>query len=168
MPDLVAEFTIKGDIRHLDRRDLIERIHDAAEALEIEPMSGFFDIDVEIYLPRPWKEPGTGHVRTRSGARILLTMSEIFGLKLGWLAPDAWNRASRAGVVNHAQPVTRVIVMTDGFLPDDHRDVYATLEKVRRLGEVCERLCRDEVIPHVLEACAHGHDDATLLVIEPV
>jgi len=90
----------------------------------------------------------------------------LFGIKLGWLDPNQWRRAPRAVVVNQARSVDRLVLLTDGFLPDDHCDIDATLAKLRAVGEPCRGLRRDEVIPHVLTECPHDHDDATLLVVE--
>jgi len=92
----------------------------------------------------------------------------LFGLKLGWLDPEDWSRASRAVVTSEARHVERLILLTDGFLADDHEDVDATLGKLERLGNSCRGLAPDQVVPHVLHECPHGHDDTTLLVVESV
>jgi len=90
----------------------------------------------------------------------------LFGIKLGWLDSKQWRQAPRAVVLNQARQVERLVLLTDGFLPDDHCDIDATLAKLQAVGESCRSLPRDEVIPHVLTECLYGHDDATVLVVE--
>lgn len=90
----------------------------------------------------------------------------LFGLKLGWLDPDDWDRAPRAVVTNGTSGVERLILLTDGLLPGDHDDVDATLGKLRDLGEACRGVARNDMVDHVLNRCSYGDDDTTLLVIE--
>ncbi len=114
-----------------------------------------------------WANFGYGtHVLARTANGLAWSKPErLIGLKLGWLDPKDWNQAPRAFLANDARLVDRVVLLTDGFLPDDHRDIDGTFERLRRLGESCSLLPANQVVPHVLENCSLGHDDATLPVL---
>jgi hypothetical protein len=92
----------------------------------------------------------------------------LFGLKLGWLDSDAWELATRSMVTNSAGGVERLVLLTDGFLPSDHRDVNATLGGLRVLGESCRELPHEDVVEHVRSRCPSGDDDVSLLVIDRI
>lgn len=89
----------------------------------------------------------------------------LFGLKLGWLDPVAWEDTRRAFIAHEVWDVDRIMVLTDGFFDEDHADVDETLSEIRRLGASCARLALDEAVARVA-ARPHSHDDATLLAIE--
>ena len=67
--------------------------------------------------------------------------------------------------MNRALGVQRLILLTDRFLPGDHRDVDATIGNLKELGESCCSLAQDDVVDHALSRCADGDDDTTLLVV---
>lgn len=91
--------------------------------------------------------------------------ASLFGLKLGWLDAERWEATPRAFVATEATGIRRVMLITDGFLGEDHRDPTATLDEVRRLGEACAALPLEDAASRVTEL-PHDGDDATVLVVE--
>lgn len=89
-----------------------------------------------------------------------------FGLKLGWFATPEWDGTGRAFVGHERPGVRQVVVLTDGFLGEDHRDVARTLRELGELGATCARLDAGAALDHV-RALPHGGDDATVLVLSP-
>lgn len=93
------------------------------------------------------------------------SFGERVGLKLGWLPPADWETAPRACPVHQIEGARRVLLLTDGFLGDDHRDPTATYETLRRIGETTAALPLEEVIPWLLSNHPPDEDDATVAAI---
>jgi hypothetical protein len=88
------------------------------------------------------------------------------GLKLGWLAPRAWEAQERAFVIHEVPAVRRLVLISDGLLEDDHRDPEATWA---HLGELCAGVAEaepDAVLPWLLERDPGNGDDLTVVHVE--
>mgnify|MGYP001307795402 CR=1 FL=1 len=92
-------------------------------------------------------------------------IEERVGLKLGWVHPREWERTPRACPIATVRDVRRVLLLTDGFLGDDHRDPQATLETLRAIGEETARRGEEEALEWLVAAHPPGEDDATAVVV---
>ena len=88
-----------------------------------------------------------------------------FGLKLGWLSTEEWSGCARGFVGRELYGVSRVVVLSDGFLGEDHRDPQRTLRDVAALGRDCA-LRRARGAVDLVRALPHANDDATVLALE--
>ncbi|MEZ6186340.1 MAG: hypothetical protein R3F62_15195 [Planctomycetota bacterium] len=92
----------------------------------------------------------------------------LFGLKLGWFGPARRRELPRGLVVRSLTGVRRLALLSDGLLPDDHRDPVGTLAALeglqRRLGEGSF----EAALPALFALAPDPReDDATALVLEP-
>lgn len=93
-------------------------------------------------------------------------VEERVGLKLGWLGPAAWERTSRACPLARLEGARRVLLLSDGFLGDDHRDPAATLELLREIGRETAGRAPEAAIEWLRATHPPDEDDATAAVIE--
>ncbi len=99
------------------------------------------------------------------GARWPESTEPVVGWKLGWFSTEEWVAAERAFVGRELQGISRVVVLSDGFLGEDHRDTEQTLQTVKDLGRDCARLDARRAVERI-RALPHADDDATVLALE--
>jgi len=110
---------------------------------------------------------GTHALVTTAAGPWWTEAEQLFGLKLGWFGPERRRELPRGLVRNELVGVERVILLSDGLLPDDHRDPEATLSRLEAANARCASLPPAEVISSLLEeAPTPPEDDQTVVVLE--
>ncbi|MEK7483700.1 MAG: SpoIIE family protein phosphatase [Planctomycetota bacterium] len=91
-----------------------------------------------------------------------------FGLKLGWLSSSQRATFPNALIFRRYRDVDRIVLMTDSFLGEDHRDPEATRTLISQMNEKSQIQSIEwtQVIPYFLKHFPDENDDTTILVIE--
>jgi hypothetical protein len=99
-----------------------------------------------------------------TGLRWSPAPETLFGLKLGWVPTHAWSGNARGFVGLQRSGIRDLVILSDGFLRDDHREPQETLRRVEALGHEMVGLSAAERLEHVLRL-RHGADDASVLTV---
>jgi hypothetical protein len=104
-------------------------------------------------------------IATAKGAWWPARSGQLFGLKLGWVPNATWDSLEESFVMHDIDGVRRCVLITDGFLGDDHADPEETLKLIQKLAVRCASGPANMVIP-ILREFPHDKDDATVVLME--